>query len=122
MLDFFEDGHVDRVLMLDHLIHSYVVPDDPTLLDYGYEHGASSVIVLSWNDRQRELRFAARVGRFPGMLQTRRFVVHLVQAGCAPLLSSEGVSVVYEGRALAIRMPASSSSVPACPEPQQRDL
>jgi spermidine synthase len=32
------DGHPARALMLDHLIHSYVVLDDPKALDYGYEH------------------------------------------------------------------------------------
>ena len=26
-----------KVLVLDHLIHSYVYPDNPTILDYGYE-------------------------------------------------------------------------------------
>ena len=37
VLDVFERGHEARMLMLDRLIHSYVVPDDPTVLDYGYE-------------------------------------------------------------------------------------
>jgi spermidine synthase len=32
------DGHPARALMLDHLIHSYIVLDDPKALDYGYEH------------------------------------------------------------------------------------
>jgi len=43
VLDSFEDGHVARILMLDHLIHSYVVPDDPTALDYGYEDAYSAL-------------------------------------------------------------------------------
>ena len=37
------DGHSARVLMLDRLIHSYVVPDDPRALDYGYEHAYSDL-------------------------------------------------------------------------------
>lgn len=32
-----QNGHAARMLMLDRLIHSYVVPDDPFALDYGYE-------------------------------------------------------------------------------------
>ena len=34
----FDAGHSARVLMLDRLIHSYVVVDDPRSLVYGYEH------------------------------------------------------------------------------------
>ncbi len=32
-----QNGHAARMLMLDRLIHSFVVPDDPFALDYGYE-------------------------------------------------------------------------------------
>jgi spermidine synthase len=32
-----QNGHDARMLMLDRLIHSFVVPDDPFALDYGYE-------------------------------------------------------------------------------------
>ncbi|MHB1134558.1 MAG: fused MFS/spermidine synthase [Chloroflexota bacterium] len=31
------DGHPVRALVLDHLVHSYVALDDPTVLGYGYE-------------------------------------------------------------------------------------
>jgi len=34
----FDGGHSARILMLDRLIHSYVVLDNPRALDYGYEH------------------------------------------------------------------------------------
>ena len=37
ILESFEQGRPARTLMLDHLIHSYTVPDDPTALGYGYE-------------------------------------------------------------------------------------
>ena len=33
-----DGGHAARALMLDRLIHSYVVLDNPRALDYGYEH------------------------------------------------------------------------------------
>jgi spermidine synthase len=36
-------GHPARMLMLDRLIHSYIVPDDPTALDYGYEDAYSKL-------------------------------------------------------------------------------
>jgi spermidine synthase len=39
----FDGGHAARVLMLDRLIHSYVVLDDPRALDYGYEHAYSNL-------------------------------------------------------------------------------
>jgi alpha-D-xyloside xylohydrolase len=81
-------------------------------LDDGYERGASSVIAITWNDRDGVLRLAARAGRFPGMLSTRRFVVHRVQAGGMPLQGAEGVSIVYDGRALAVRLPPSSPPSP----------
>jgi spermidine synthase len=37
VLETSENGHAARMLMLDRLIHSFVVPDDPFALDYGYE-------------------------------------------------------------------------------------
>ena len=43
ILETFANGHPARMLMLDRLIHSYVVPDDPTALDYGYEHAYSNL-------------------------------------------------------------------------------
>jgi hypothetical protein len=38
-----ESGHSARILMLDRLIHSYVVLDDPRALDYGYEHAYANL-------------------------------------------------------------------------------
>jgi spermidine synthase len=43
ILETYANGHSARMLMLDRLIHSYVVPDDPTALDYGYEHAYSNL-------------------------------------------------------------------------------
>jgi spermidine synthase/flagellar biosynthesis protein FliQ len=43
VIDVHERGHAARMLMLDRLIHSYVVPDDPTALDYGYEQAYASL-------------------------------------------------------------------------------
>jgi len=38
-----ENGHAARMLMLDRLIHSFIVPDDPRALDYGYERAYSNL-------------------------------------------------------------------------------
>ena len=43
VLEAFQNGHDGRMLMLDRLIHSYVVLDDPTALDYGYEQAYSNL-------------------------------------------------------------------------------
>jgi spermidine synthase len=43
VIDTAENGHAARMLMLDRLIHSYIVPDDPLALDYGYEHAYSNL-------------------------------------------------------------------------------
>ncbi len=37
IVETFAGGQAARALMLDHLIHSYVVPEDPRVLGYGYE-------------------------------------------------------------------------------------
>jgi len=37
VLETSQSGHAARMLMLDRLVHSFVVPDDPFALDYGYE-------------------------------------------------------------------------------------
>jgi spermidine synthase len=43
VIDTAENGHAARMLMLDRLIHSYIVPDDPQALDYGYERAYSNL-------------------------------------------------------------------------------
>lgn len=46
-------GHPARMLMLDRLVHSYVVPDDPTALDYGYEQAYSNLTQVHAAGRSR---------------------------------------------------------------------
>ena len=53
VLETSEKGTPARMLMLDHLIHSYVVPDDPTALDYGYEHAYASLTQAHATGRQQ---------------------------------------------------------------------
>jgi spermidine synthase len=53
VLETFERGHPARMLMLDRLIHSYVVPDDPTVLDYGYEQAYSNLTHVHADGRRQ---------------------------------------------------------------------
>ncbi len=46
-------GHPARMLMLDRLIHSFVVPDDPRALDYGYERAYSNLTQAHAADLER---------------------------------------------------------------------
>ncbi len=43
VLETSQNGHPARMLMLDRLIHSFIVPDDPRALDYGYERAYSNL-------------------------------------------------------------------------------
>ena len=42
---------------------------------YRYEQGVCSTVTFRWNDRRSTLTIGERKGRFPGMLQQRRFTV-----------------------------------------------
>jgi alpha-D-xyloside xylohydrolase len=42
---------------------------------YGYEHGASATVELSWDDTALQLSIGARVGTYPGMPDEREVVV-----------------------------------------------
>jgi spermidine synthase len=43
VLETTQSGHAARMLKLDRLIHSFIVPDDPRALDYGYERAYSNL-------------------------------------------------------------------------------
>ncbi len=49
----FENGRPARALMLDRLIHSYVVLDDPTALGYGYERAYADLTQMQLSGRQQ---------------------------------------------------------------------
>lgn len=46
---------------------------------YNYEKGAYSVINFHWNDKNKTLTIDARIGSFPGMLNSRKFNVVVVR-------------------------------------------
>jgi spermidine synthase/flagellar biosynthesis protein FliQ len=48
-----QGGHSVRMLMLDRLVHSFVVPDDPRALDYGYERAYSNLTQAHATGRQQ---------------------------------------------------------------------
>ena len=49
--------------------------------NYNYEKGAYSTISFSWNDKERTLIIGDRDGKYPGMLNARKFRIVLVDEG-----------------------------------------
>lgn len=47
-------------------------------LNFNYETGAYSLIPILWNESSGTLTIAERIGRFPGMLQSRKFTVRFI--------------------------------------------
>ena len=73
--------------------------------NYNYEKGAYSTIKFSWDDAGRCLTISDREGKFPGMMNNRKFRVVLVKPGAtvgdSPLKG--GKIVKYSGRKTIIR-------------------
>ena len=75
-------------------------------LTYGYEKGAFARIPFEWNEATQTLTIGARAGRFPGMLETRRFDVILVKPGKAVPFSFDPKTdrtVEYTGQPVEVR-------------------
>src|SRR5205823_11038219 len=66
------DGRNVRSLVLDHLVHSYVDPDDPTFIGYGYERVYNEVTEWHVSDKPRFSSFFIGGGgyTFPKYLTT----------------------------------------------------
>lgn len=47
---------------------------------WGYERGEYALTRMRWNDAARKLTIVRRQGRYPGMKETRRFQVVVVDA------------------------------------------
>jgi alpha-D-xyloside xylohydrolase len=73
--------------------------------NYDYEKGVYATIPLQWNDATRTLTIGERVGKFPGMLQTRTFHIVLVSdghgAGIEPTAQADKV-VEYAGKRISV--------------------
>lgn len=65
---------------------------------YGYEQGEHFTIALRWNDGAKSLSIAKRQGGYPGMPQTRRFLVRVLQ----PDGTWQDTPVTYSGTAITI--------------------
>ena len=69
-------------------------------LTYGYEKGEFSTIPLAWDEESRTLTIGDREGSYPGMLESRRFRVKVVDAS-HPFVWNPDVAadeILYEGR------------------------
>lgn len=64
---------------------------------YGYEQGECALIAMHWDDGAHTLRFSERQGSYPGMAQTRRFLLRL--AG-----REENLPVTYHGQSIAVQL------------------
>lgn len=51
--------------------------------NYNYENGAYSTITFDWNDADRTLTIGERLGKYPGMLKTRKFNIVVVDSDTA---------------------------------------
>jgi alpha-D-xyloside xylohydrolase len=59
---------------------------------------------MTWDDRRRVLRLAARKGRYAGMRTTKRLRIHRIGNGGPTLQSTPLREVVYTGRAMEVRL------------------
>lgn len=74
--------------------------------NYDYEKGIYSEIVFHWNDAAKKLTIRDRKGKFPGMLQNRRFelVVANEKSGAGMEPASKAKTVKYSGKELTIHL------------------
>ena len=72
--------------------------------DMGYARGEFSRIAFGWNEGERRLSVAARVGAFPGMAIKREMLIVLHEGNGEGMMleRSGGVAVTYEGEAVAV--------------------
>ena len=67
--------------------------------NYNYERGLYSEITFSWDESKRTLTISPCKGRFPGMLQQRRFTILLPGQN-----ASEGKTVEYTGVEMTVNL------------------
>ncbi len=71
--------------------------------NYNYERGLYSTITMRWNDKSRTLTIGDCQGKYPGMLQQRKFNVRL--AGSATVKPID-----YDGKSVSISFTTSATS------------
>ena len=62
---------------------------------YRYEQGVYSTITFRWNERSRTLTIGERQGSYPGMLNTRRFII-VMPDGQRTTIAYEGNQVISD--------------------------
>ena len=75
--------------------------------NYNYEKGVYSTISFNWNDRQRTLTIGARNGSYPGMIESRKFNLVLVDENKGTgyeLTAKPDRTVEYNGRRMTVRL------------------
>ena len=72
--------------------------------NYNYEKGAYSTITFSWDDAKKTLTIGDRNGAFPGMLDTRKFNIVLVNAGKGIGAPATGKEVLYTGKKMTVKL------------------
>ncbi len=75
--------------------------------NYNYERGQYATIDISYDDQARTLTIGQRQGKFPGMLQQRRFNVVLVSPDAPKALNldnPEGKLVEYKGKEVKVQL------------------
>ena len=76
-------------------------------VNYNYEKGKYSTIVISYDDTRRAVTFSKRNGQFNGMLKQRRFnVVYVTKDNAKPLNldNPDGVMVLYNGKSISVNL------------------
>jgi alpha-D-xyloside xylohydrolase len=76
--------------------------------NYNYERGVHATIPISWDEKSKTLTLGRRSGKFPGMLEQRKFRIVFVSPhhGIGGAVTENAdVEVVYRGRALKISAP-----------------
>jgi alpha-D-xyloside xylohydrolase len=73
--------------------------------NYDYEKGSRATIRIDWDDAGRKLTIGERMGKFPGMLETRTFRIVVVHddhgTGIEPAAQADKV-VAYSGKTAAV--------------------
>ena len=75
-------------------------------VNYNYEKGKYATIDISYDDASKTVKFGARKGQFPGMLENRRFNVVLITKNAAQPLNLDnpkGKMVQYDGREVSVK-------------------
>ena len=74
--------------------------------NYNYEKGVYSTISFDWDDKKKTLTVGDRKGSFPGMLDSRKFNIVLVdinKGGGENLVAQPDKEITYSGKKLTVK-------------------